>query len=97
MSLSEGCSFSQSAPGAVQIFSRPCYCRPYHQSGGRPLEFYNLQHDAHRNEKLCEKNSHKASFAKKQNVKHNMEKLCEKQKQHRSSMISLLRSVEEIL
>ncbi len=43
------------------------------------------------------KNSHTASFAKKQNVKHNMEKLCEKQKQHRLSMISLLRPVEEIL
>jgi hypothetical protein len=43
------------------------------------------------------KNSHAASFAKKQNAKHNMEKLCEKQKQHRSSMMSLLRPIEEIL
>ena len=28
---------------------------------------------------------------KKQNAKHSMEKLCEKQKQHHSSMMSLLR------
>jgi len=29
--------------------------------------------------------------------KHNLEKLCEKQKQRHSSMISLLRPIEEIL
>jgi hypothetical protein len=34
---------------------------------------------------------------KKQNAKYNMEKLCEKQKQHRSSMMPLLRPLEEIL
>jgi hypothetical protein len=36
------------------------------------------------NEKLCEKNSDTASFAKKQNAEHDMEKLCEKLKQHLS-------------
>jgi hypothetical protein len=34
---------------------------------------------------------------KKQNAKYNMEKLCEKQKQHRSSMMPLLRPLEEII
>jgi len=42
------------------------------------------------------KNSQMASFAKKQNAKHNMEKLCEKKKQHCSSMMPLLRLLEEI-
>jgi hypothetical protein len=37
------------------------------------------------------KNSQMASFAK-----HNMEKLCEKKKQHCSSMMPLLRLLEEI-
>jgi hypothetical protein len=34
---------------------------------------------------------------KKQHAKHNMEKVCEKKKQHRSSMMPLLRLLEEIL
>src|SRR5258708_715543 len=33
-SLSVGCSFVQSASGAIRAFSQSCYCRPFHQNGG---------------------------------------------------------------
>src|SRR5882724_3463168 len=34
-SLSVGYSFAQSASGAIRAFSQSCYCRPFHQNGGR--------------------------------------------------------------
>jgi len=46
--------------------------------------------------KLCEKKQSDGVICKKQNAKHNMEKLCEKKKQHCSSMMPLLRLLEEI-
>jgi hypothetical protein len=45
---------------------------------------------------LCEKKQSDGVICKKQHVKHNMEKLCEKKKQHCSSMMPLLRLLEEI-
>src|SRR5882762_6574181 len=34
-SLSVGCSFVQSASGAIRVFSQSCYCRPFHQNRRR--------------------------------------------------------------
>jgi len=46
---------------------------------------------------LCEKKQSYSIVCKKQHAKHHMETLCEKKKQHRSSMMSLLRQLEAIL
>ena len=82
----------QKTPVAKSIFARAC-----EQVQAQCEHRFWLRHRYSKwsRAKLCEKKQSDDVICKKQHAKHNMEKLCEKKKQHCSSMMPLLRLLEE--